>query len=292
VDKALKEKVYNDTEAWKKFLKILTISLGTGFTVSGIIFFFAYNWANLNKFAKIGIVEVLLIAATIMAVFPKIKEPVKNTILTAASVLVGVLFAIYGQIYQTGANAYDFFLVWTIFVSIWVLVSNFAPLWLLYLVLINTTIILYSQQVAKDWSEVFICSLLFIINLAFLCASLVLKKKNIPNWFLYIIALAAASFATIGMVIGIFDKHQPSFLILGALVAIVYGLGIWYGLKTKSGFYLAVIPFSIIIIISALLINTADTEQMFLIISLFIIISVTLTIRNLINLQKKWNHEK
>jgi uncharacterized membrane protein len=225
-------------------------------------------------------------------VIPKINDNIKNVILTGASVLVGVLFAVFGQIYQTGANAYDFFLAWAIFVTLWVLISNFAPLWLLYLVLINTTFILYSQQVAKDWSEVFIFSLLFIINLTVLISAIFLGKKKIPNWFLNTVALGSVSYTTIGVVIGIFDKYQVTFPILILITAVAFTLGILYGLKTKSGFYLSVIPFSLTIIVSALLIKVSDGEMMFLLVSLFITASVTLTIKNLIDIQKKWKNEK
>lgn len=292
IAKALKENVYNDRETWQKFFQLFFISLGVGFTVSGIVFFFAYNWADLHKFVKIGLTEGVLIATTILVLLPKINGNIRNVILTGASVLVGVLFAVFGQIYQTGANAYDFFLDWTVFVTLWVLISNFAPLWLLYLVLINTTFILYSQQVAKDWSEVFICSLLFIINVTVLISAIFWGKKKIPNWFLNTVALASVSYATIGIVIGIFDKHQVTFPILILITAIAFALGIWHGLKTKSGFYLSVIPFSLIIIVSALLIKISDGEMMFLLVSLFIIASVTLTIKNLIDIQKKWTNEK
>lgn len=292
IAKALKENVYNDRETWQKFFQLFFISLGVGFTVSGIVFFFAYNWADLHKFVKIGLTEGVLIATTILVLLPKINGNIRNIILTGASVLVGVLFAVFGQIYQTGANAYDFFLAWTVFVTLWVLVSNFAPLWLLYLVLINTTFILYSQQVAKDWSEVFICSLLFIINVTVLISAIFWGKKKIPNWFLNTVALASISYATIGVVIGIFDKHQVTFPILILITAIAFALGIWQGLKTKSGFYLSVVPFSLIIIVSALLIKISDGEMMFLLVSLFIIASVTLTIKNLIDIQKKWTNEK
>jgi len=292
IAKALKENVYNDKEAWQKFFQLFFISLGVGFTVSGIVFFFAYNWADLHKFVKIGLTEGVLIATTIIVLLPKINGNIRNVILTGASVLVGVLFAVFGQIYQTGANAYDFFLAWTVFVTLWVLVSNFAPLWLLYLVLINTTFILYSQQVAKDWSEVFVCSLLFIINATVLISAIFWGKKKIPNWFLNTVALASVSYATIGVVIGIFDKYQATFPILILITAITFALGIWHGLKTKSGFYLSVIPFSLIIIVSALLIKISDGEMMFLLVSLFIIASVTLTIKNLIDIQKKWTNEK
>jgi uncharacterized membrane protein len=292
VAKALKENVYKDKEAWQKFFQLFFISLGIGFTVSGVVFFFAYNWVDLNKFAKILLTEGVLIVTTIMVLLPKINGNIRNIILTGASVLVGVLFAVFGQIYQTGANAYDFFLAWTIFVTLWVFVSNFAPLWLLYLILVNTTFILYSQQVAKDWSEVFIYSLLFIINATVLISTIILGKKKIPNWFLNTVALASISYATIGVVIGIFDEYQATFPILILITAIAFALGIWYGLKTKSSFYLSVIPFSLIIIVSALLIKISDGEMMFLLVSLFIIASVTLTIKNLIDIQKKWTNEK
>ncbi|MGK7895760.1 MAG: DUF2157 domain-containing protein, partial [Xenococcus sp. (in: cyanobacteria)] len=199
---------------------------------------------------------------------------------------------VFGQIYQTGANAYDFFLGWTMFITIWVLVSNYAPLWLLFITLINTTILLYSQQVANDWSEVFVFTLLFLINILFLTTSLFGKKFNdeakSPIWFSNLIALASVSFSTIGIVIGIFDKNQTSFFVLIILTSILYGIGIKYGLKVKSGFYLSIIPFSIIIIISAFLIKLSDDAGMFFLISLFVIGSVTFVIKNLIDLQKKW----
>jgi hypothetical protein len=167
---------------------------------------------------------------------------------------------------------------------------------LLYLVLINTTFILYSQQVAKDWSEVFVSTSLFIINAIVLITAIILSKHkkilNIPNWLLNTVALACASYATIGIIIGIFGRFQVTFLVLILVSAILFALGIRYGLKIKSGFYLSVIPFNLIIIVSALLIKISSGEMMFLLVSLFIIASVTLTIKNLINIQKKWTNEK
>jgi uncharacterized membrane protein len=292
VDRVLKQNIYNGKESWQKFFQLFIINLGVGFTVAGIVFFFAYNWADLHKFVKIGLTQGILIATTILAISPSINENIRNVILTGASIFVGVLFAVFGQIYQTGANAYDFFLAWTVFVTIWVIVSRFFPLWIIYLVLINTTFILYSQQVAKDWSEVFICFFLFIINVVVLISTLYLGKKKIPNWFSNTVALACSTYATIGIVIGIFDKYQSTFAILTLLTSILYALGIWHGLKSKTGFYLSVIPFSLIIILSALLIKISDGEIMFLVVSLFIIGSVTLTIKNLIDIQKKWANEK
>ena len=294
IDNILKKNIYSDKESWQKFLRLFFISLSVGFITAGIIFFFAYNWADLHKFIKIGLIEGLIIISTLVILFSKISLDIKNILLTSTSILVGVLFAVFGQIYQTGANAYDFFLGWSMFITIWVFVSNYAPLWLVFITLINTTLILYSQQVAKDWSEVFVFTLLFIMNIIFLTTFLYGKKINkvikVPIWFSNLIALASVSFGTIGVIFGIFDENQTSFFVLIIITSIIYGIGIKYGIKLKSGFYLSIIPFSIIIIITAFLIKLSDDAGMFFFISLFVIGSVTLVIKNLIDLKKKWTN--
>lgn len=296
IERALKENIYHDKAMWQKFLRLFFITLGIGFTTAGIIFFFAYNWADLNKFAKLGLTEILVIAATLIVFLPKINNTTRNIVLTGSSFLVGVLFAVFGQIYQTGANSYDFFLAWTLFITLWVVVSNFAPLWLLYIVLLNTTFFLYTEQVAKDWPALLVIALLFLFNTVLFLILLFLDKdkkiETVPKWLTYILALGSITFATAGMIYGILDGYHPVFPVLAPIVLLVFGLGIWHGIQTKNGFYLSVIPLSIIIIISALLLKISEGGSMFLLVSLFIIVSVTLVIMNLINLQKKWNHEK
>lgn len=296
IERALKENVYNDKETWQKFLRLFLITLGIGFTTAGIIFFFAYNWADLNKFVKLGLIEVLIVATTITVLLPKIKRGTKNIILTGSSFLVGALFAVFGQIYQTGADAYDFFLAWTLFITLWVIVSNFAPLWLLFIVLINTTFFLYTDQVVKDWPEILVITIPFLFNTAILIASVLLdhykKIEHIPKWFTYILTLGSVTFATAGIVFGILDDQPPLFVAFVVSVVLVFALGIWHGIRSKNTFYLAIIPLSLIIIFSTLFFKISDELIMFLIVGLFIIASVTLVIINLLKLQKKWTNEK
>jgi hypothetical protein len=132
-------------------------------------------------------------------------------------------------------------------------------------------------------------NLLFLI--AFIVASNANKTVKTSNWFLNIIALAAIVFSTIGISISLFEPYELATLILALGSVIGYGIGIWYGLRAKRGFYLSAIPFSIIVICSALFIKISDDEMMFFVISLFVVISVTFVIKNLINLQKKWINE-
>ncbi|MBX3239210.1 MAG: DUF2157 domain-containing protein [Chitinophagaceae bacterium] len=293
IEKALKEFVYSDRGAWQKFLRMFLVTLGIGFSVSGIVFFFAYNWDGLNKYIKIGLIEMLIVAATVFVLFSKVNIVIRNITLTGAAMLVGVLFAVFGQIYQTGANAYDFFLGWTAFVTLWVLVANFAPLWLLYIILLNTTLILYAEQVAYSWSELFLSGLLFILNAGLLSGFMFFSRKNkqiVPGWFLHTLALWVAGLATYAIVIGIF-KPGLMFWVVVLLMGIIYYAGIMTAIKERKIFYPAVISLSLVIIISALLLEISNDEAMFLFISLFIIGSITLVIKKLIDLQKKWSNE-
>ena len=296
VQKALTETVYNDIPTWHTFLRLFFISLGIGFTIAGILFFFAYNWEDLHKFTKLGLIEGLVIVVTGIVVFSKLKEDIKNILLTGAAILTGVLFAVFGQVYQTGANAYDLFLGWTFAVTIWAIIANYGPLWFVYLLLINTTILLYAEQVAHDWSFIFICTLLFIVNtiafIAFFLSSKLVANYQTPTWLLRILVITIVSYATLGIINGIFDFNSDFFdsifYVLLTLTIVAYSVGMYYGQKQKNGFYLSVIPLSIIIIIAATIIDATDGDGfMFLTVSFFIVVSVTLVIKNLLNLQKK-----
>ncbi|MFZ4399325.1 MAG: DUF2157 domain-containing protein [Bacteroidales bacterium] len=296
VNQALKDGHYADIKAWKKFLQLLLITLGIGFTTAGILFFFAYNWADLHKFIKIGMIEGLIMLTSSLVLFTKLDIGIKNILLTAAAVLVGILFAVFGQIYQTGANAYDFFLGWTVFITLWVIISNFPPLWIVFLTLLNTTFVLYSQQMAEGWSEIFVFLILFLFNsliFIFLIYFRKFKPENkFPKWFTNTIVVASIGFSTIGIIAGVFEEEKNWILAVFIIIAFaLYLSGIIYGIKTKSGFFLSIIPFSIIIIISALLIKISDGAAMFFMLSLFIIASISFLIKTLIDLQKKWYHE-
>lgn len=290
---ALQTHVYPAARAWKKFIHRLLLVLGVGFTACGIVFFFAYNWQDLHKFVKLGLIECLLLVSAGVTLYPPLSHLVRSVLLTGASVLVGVLFAVFGQIYQTGANAYDFFCGWWLLISVWVWVSDFAPLWLLYIVLANVTLNLYEEQVASGWSTVFLFTLHFALNgLPTLGAALLSGFKvrhNIPHWLLHITGLAAVTSATFGIVVGIFGHGNGDLVLLLLLAMPVYVWAFVHDRKRHQLFYLAVIPFSLMVIASALLLKLSNDAGMLFMVSLFIVVGVTLLIKSLIDTQKKWN---
>lgn len=290
LDKLLRENIYSPKSAWYTFIKYLLVTLGVGFVVSGIVFFFAYNWESLDKFVKLGITQALVILFAILALYSKLSPTLRKILITAAAALVGVLFAVYGQVYQTGADAYDFFLIWALCVSIWVFVANFAPLWLLYLLLLNVTFIMYVDQVAIYELKEYAFLILFVANALVLITATVLNKHSkvftAPNWLLLTIGTGVVilgSFAGIKEVI-VFSNAS---LATWGCIAVLYTLGLWYGIKTINGFYLLAIPFSIMLILVAVLLEIFYSDIFLFVIGLFVIISTSLIIRNLLNMQKK-----
>ncbi len=133
--------------AWRRFLDQALLWLGTTLCVAGIIFFFAYNWANLNRFGKFATLEIGLFALILFAILRDLENLSGKATLLAASLVLGVLLAVYGQVYQTGADVFTLFLTWAILILPWVFFSHFAPLWLLLLILANLSLTLYWEQV-------------------------------------------------------------------------------------------------------------------------------------------------
>jgi len=63
--------------------------------------------------------------------------------LTSAFILLGALMAYFGQTYQTGADPWQLFFNWALLGLPWVLISRFSPLWMMFLALLNLSLVLY-----------------------------------------------------------------------------------------------------------------------------------------------------
>lgn len=131
---------------WQHFLGATLLVLGAGLVLSGIVSFFAFNWAALGKIAKMGLIAAG-VAACALGALPRPDTLVARVLLFAASVLLGVLLAVYGQTYQTGADPWGLFGVWALLILPWTVAARFTPLWLLWIALIDVAFGLYVAQV-------------------------------------------------------------------------------------------------------------------------------------------------
>lgn len=137
-----------DTPAWHRFLSRVLLLLGAGLVLSGAVCFIAYNWDRFGAFSKFALIELAIVGAALVA-WRKLPRLTGQVALSAAAVLVGALLALYGQVYQTGADPYGLFLGWLALILPWVIAAEFSPLWLFALGLLDVSVLLYWGQVLE-----------------------------------------------------------------------------------------------------------------------------------------------
>ena len=268
-----RQALYADKKQWNQFLSIFLLAVGVGFTVAGIIFFFAYNWEELPKFAKLGIVEVLLVASVLLATFTHWNKLVKQILLTEATFLMG----------------------WTLFTILWAVAIRFAPLWLTFIGLLCTTIWLYNIQIASanSWemtllanAVTWICALTTIIT-EWMSVKGHLDRNN--RWFVSLLSLATIIHTSFLLMMAICEENAIlSVPLISTLL--LFSAGLWYGWKVKSLFYLAIIPFAALMILLTTFISQSGLRdvQIFFYGGVIVITGTTLLIYIILHLKKQW----
>lgn len=158
-----------NSDQWRSFIDRLLLWAGSTALACGIIFFIAFNWEALGRFAKFGLIEAVIIISTFLYFkLDKDSLPAKACLLFS-SLSLGALMAFYGQTYQTGADPWQLFIYWALLILPWVIVARFAPLAMLWIGLINVGIYLYVDLYHRSWGfwlnqEVYIWLLFFALN--------------------------------------------------------------------------------------------------------------------------------
>ena len=138
---------------WTLWVSRLLLVFGSALVLSGVVYFFAFNWVLIPAAIKLGSVQSGVLAAVAAACYCGLKRTGGQVLLLAASVFVGVFLAVFGQIYQTGADAYQLFLSWSLLIMGWSVISNFAPQWTLWLAVTNVALVLWWRQAALPTYE-------------------------------------------------------------------------------------------------------------------------------------------
>lgn len=138
-----------DYPQWRKFLVPLLSLLGLLSLVAGAVFFVAWNWADMPKMAKFALAE-LLVAALAVVVWWRWYDSFARSALLATGLSFGALFALYGQIYQTGADSWELFRAWLFVFLPLALIARQNSLWFCSWLLANLTFQLYYATVSMS----------------------------------------------------------------------------------------------------------------------------------------------
>ena len=135
-----------DGPRWEAWGRRALLAAGLAHLLAGVIFFFAFNWADLSSMAKFALLGGGSAAAALAAILVRLDSPVGQALLVSASVLVGGLLAVIGQVYQTGADTYELFAFWALLILPWVAVSRSAAHWVVWLTLAGLAAWLYGAD--------------------------------------------------------------------------------------------------------------------------------------------------
>ena len=162
----------NPRRLWTVWASRLLLVLGAALILAGIIFFFAANWNSFSGLVKLGGIEVGLVLCLAGAWLYGLDRLSGKVLLLGAGVLVGVFLAVFGQEYQTGADAWDLFARWSALIFGWVLLARFVPLWGVWLVVTNVAVALFVEQkdIFRGGAEINGYALLAVLNGAVLVA--------------------------------------------------------------------------------------------------------------------------
>ncbi len=136
-----------DSNDWRRYIDHFLTAIGALLIVAGVTAFFAWNWADLSHLSKFALIQFGIAANVVLAWRLGIDSIGGRASLFAGAFLVGVLLAVFGQTYQTGADPYGLFLGWAVLILPWVVIGRQAGLWMLLQVLLNLGFIMYWTQV-------------------------------------------------------------------------------------------------------------------------------------------------
>jgi len=206
--------VYPSGKAWRGFVESLCLYLGgLAFGVAAI-FFVAYNWVELGRFAKFAMVELLMVAGVIAYWKFGDHKIIGPLSLIVSTLLLGALMALYGQTYQTGADPWQLFFNWALLMLPWAFVARSSVLWIVWLSLLNLSILLYYQTFrgllgVLFYSEESLLWIVFSLNTAALllweyCARIWDWLQ--PRWAPRLLAVGSGLSMTWLCFVGIFDS--------------------------------------------------------------------------------------
>jgi len=232
---------------WLEFLEKFFLFSGGAFISLGVMFFIAYNWNELGKFFKFGLVEFSIVACVAGYFFTNQNSLFSKLSLLTSSFLVGVLLALFGQTYQLQADSWTLFFYWGVLVTPWAILSRYAIVFLLVVILFNISLYLYTNAYHYNFLHILIFNtttltiLLFLLNaLSYAFMEYIQKRFKLfeDNWEKKVLLILIA-ISVINLVINL-DNITGFFI-----GAVVFGFGLWYFFPKKDLFSLGVLYFSL-----------------------------------------------
>ncbi len=124
-------------EEWRTLLDRVGAFGGALLLAAAAVFFVAYNWEAMHRFARLALAIGALAACCGGALVARPFAVGWRAALFSACVATGAVLALVGQTYQTGADVWELFAAWSALMLPFVLLSRSTASWALWLAVAN-----------------------------------------------------------------------------------------------------------------------------------------------------------
>lgn len=198
-----------DGGGWVRAWSRLLPALATLFAIAGAICLVAANWQSLGRHARFGAAVAVITAVTLWAIRSGLNRQLGRWLLTLAIGLIGPLLALFGQAYQTGADAHRLMFTWALLALPWLFAVRLAAAWMLVLTVVQAACLFWLAAL-QGWR--------WLPGL-----------PGLPTWLVAVALQAALLFAwELGaMRVAWLDARWPQRLIVVVLLTVVTSVGGW-----------------------------------------------------------------
>ena len=152
------------TQHWWRWANQSLLFIGAALMLAGVVFFFAYNWSRMHAVAKFTAIEAGVWLCAIGSLQRGLDKIAGKVLLLAASVLIGVLLAVYGQVYKTDADDWKLYSLWALLILPWTIIGRFNALWILWLVVTNAAWLLFWFQLEPPEGFSFVFGIFLLLG--------------------------------------------------------------------------------------------------------------------------------
>lgn len=206
--------------------------MGVSLLLASIIYFFAANWGGLVRADKIlasaGIMVLFYGAAF---VFSKMKIMLGHhyflsvTFLVGGCVAFGVAVALLNQIYNSHADTYELFLVWSIPALLLAFITRFNPFYILAYILVHLTLWQYffpsAYSIVHSDQEILLIGWLFaLINLILFA---LIEAKRLTSAPLKFMSFIAFHISLLVLTSSDLYEHYGAWMNVASAAAIAFG---------------------------------------------------------------------
>ena len=199
--------------SWQRYLNLLFLLLTVGFLTSGVVTLIAANLDYFSDLAKIYGLQTLLVMTVVLGIYCFIRESRRQateklkwktySLFFVVSVLIGGLFALVGQTYQTGADVWQLFAVWTLCQLPFLLLFPNVASALLFAATANVAFYLFNEQNAYNS----MCYAVLINTGLLVISELFSKAFHDQHWRILPKVFLVLTFASLFGLIVIYDVY-------------------------------------------------------------------------------------